>query len=377
MNTLARQKILIIGGGFSGMAAAIELRKKGADVDLVEIDPEWRNYGAGISLGGATLRAFRQLGMLDAFVDQGSAHDGLALRLPHGPQIAEIPTPRIAGSDVPGGGAIMRPVLAQILVNATRAAGTKVRLGCSFASLQPDADGVDVTFTNGDRQRYDLVIGADGLYSKVRDAVFPDAPKPRYSGQGVWRAVVPRPPEIKSAVMWIGPKIKPGVNPVSKKEMYLFITEPRPTNDHIDPAIFVDHVRSLLADFPAPELQTIRAELGAQSRLVYRPLEGLLLPRPWSRGRVVLIGDAVHATTPHLASGACIGIEDALVLADEMGRHADLLAALSAFEERRWERCRMVVENSGRLGEIEITGGDKEEHARIMRESMAALAKPI
>lgn len=377
MNTLARQKILIIGGGFSGMAAAIELRKKGADVDLVEIDPEWRNYGAGISLGGATLRAFRQLGMLDAFVDQGSAHDGLALRLPHGPQIAEIPTPRIAGSDVPGGGAIMRPVLAQILVNATRAAGTKVRLGCSFESLQPDADGVDVTFTNGDRQRYDLVIGADGLYSKVRDAVFPDAPKPRYSGQGVWRAVVPRPPEIKSAVMWIGPKIKPGVNPVSKKEMYLFITEPRPTNDHIDPATFVDHVRSLLADFPAPELQTIRAELGPQSRLVYRPLEGLLLPRPWSRGRVVLIGDAVHATTPHLASGACIGIEDALVLADEMGRHADLLAALSAFEERRWERCRMVVENSGRLGEIEITGGDKEEHARIMRESMAALAKPI
>lgn len=377
MNTLARQKILIIGGGFSGMAAAIELRKKGADVDLVEIDPEWRNYGAGISLGGATLRAFRQLGMLDAFVDQGSAHDGLALRLPHGPQIAEIPTPRIAGSDVPGGGAIMRPVLAQILVNATRAAGTKVRLGCSFASLQPDADGVDVTFTNGDRQRYDLVIGADGLYSKVRDAVFPDAPKPRYSGQGVWRAVVPRPPEIKSAVMWIGPKIKPGVNPVSKKEMYLFITEPRPTNDHIDPATFVDHVRSLLADFQAPELQTIRAELGPQSRLVYRPLEGLLLPRPWSRGRVVLIGDAVHATTPHLASGACIGIEDALVLADEMGRHADLLAALSAFEERRWERCRMVVENSARLGEIEIAGGDKEEHARIMRESMAALAKPI
>lgn len=377
MNTMASRKILIIGGGFSGMSAAIELRKKGADVDLVEIDPEWRNYGAGISLGGATLRAFRQLGILNAFLERGSAHDGVALRLPHGLQIGEIPTPGVAGPDVPGGGAIMRPVLAQILVDATRAAGTKVRLGCSFASLRQDADGVDVTFTNGDQQRYDLVIGADGLYSKVRNAVFPDAPKPRYSGQGVWRAVVPRPPEIKSAVMWIGPKVKPGVNPVSKTEMYLFITEPRPTNEHIDPATFVDHVRSLLADFPAPELQTIRAELGPQSRLVYRPLEGLLLPRPWSRGRIVLIGDAVHATTPHLASGACIGIEDALVLAEEMGRHTDLSAALAAFEERRWERCRMVVENSGRLGDIEITGGDKEEHARIMRESMTALAKPI
>lgn len=371
------KKILIIGGGFSGMAAAIELRKKGAEVDLVEIDPEWRNYGAGISLAGPTLRAFRQLGILEAFLEHGSAHDGVSLRLPHGLQVGEIPTPRVAGPDVPGGGAIMRPVLAQILVAATRAAGTKVRLGCSFASLQQDAQGVDVTFTNGDPQRYDLVVGADGLNSKVRDAVFPDAPKPRYSGQGVWRAVVPRPPEINNAVMWIGPKVKPGVNPMSKNEMYLFVTEPRPTNDHIDPATFIDHVRSLLADFPAAELQKISAELGAHSQVVYRPLEQLLLPRPWFRGRVVLIGDAVHATTPHLASGACIGIEDALVLADEIGRDAsDLPAALAAFEERRWERCRMVVENSGRLGEIEIGGGDKEEHARIMRESMTTLLQP-
>lgn len=377
MKPMAPQKILIIGGGFSGMSAAIELRKKGAEVDLVEIDPEWRNYGAGISLAGPTLRAFGQLGILEAFLAQGSAHDTVGLRSPHGLQVAEIPTPRVAGPDVPGGGAILRPVLARILVDATRAAGTKVRLGCSFASLRQDAEGVDVEFTNGDQQRYDLVVGADGLYSKVRHAVFPDAPKPKYSGQGVWRAVVPRPPEIKSAVMWIGPRVKPGVNPVSKNEMYLFITEPRPTNDHLDPATFIDHVQALLADFPAPELQTIRAELGPHSRLVYRPLEQLLLPRPWSRGRVVLIGDAVHATTPHLASGACIGIEDALVLADEIGRNADLPAALAAFEERRWERCRMVVENSGRLGEIEIAGGDKEEHGRIMRESMAALLNPI
>jgi 2-polyprenyl-6-methoxyphenol hydroxylase-like FAD-dependent oxidoreductase len=323
------------------------------------------------------LRAFRTLGILDVFLEHGSAHDGVSLRLPHGVEVGEIPTPRIAGPDVAGGGAIMRPVLAQILVDATRAAGTKVRLGCSITSLVQDVGGVDVVLTNGERQRYDLVIGADGLYSKIRDAVFPDAPKPRYSGQGVWRAVVPRPPEIKNAVMWLGPKVKPGVNPVSKTEMYLFITEPRPTNDHIDPATFVEHVQSMLADFPAPELQTIRAELGPQSRVVYRPLEGLLLQRPWYQGRVVLIGDAVHATTPHLASGACIGIEDALVLAEELGRHADLPTALEAFVERRWERCRMVVENSGRLGEIEIVGGDKEEHSRIMRESMAALADPI
>lgn len=370
-------RILIIGGGFSGMAAAIQLRRQGAEVDLVEIDPGWRSYGAGISLGGATLRAFRTLGILDAFLAQGNAADGVQLCLPNGPRVAELPTPRIAGPDVPGGGAIMRPVLARILADATRASGANVRLGCTFTAIEQDAEGVEVAFTDGSRQRYDLVIGADGLYSQVREAVFPQAPKPRYSGQAVWRAVLPRPPEIDTCVMWMGPRVKPGVNPVSKTEMYLFVTEPRPSNDHVDPATFADHLRGLLADFSAPALQAIRAQIGPDSQIVYRPLEGLLMPRPWFSGRVVLIGDTVHATTPHLASGACIGIEDALVLAEELAREVPLVAALAAFEQRRWERCRMVVQNSARLGEIEVAGGDKEEHGRIMRESLMALAQPI
>ena len=373
----AAQRILIIGGGFSGMAAAIQLRKQGAEVDLVEIDPGWRSYGAGISLGGATLRAFRELGILDTFLSEGYAADGVNLCLPHGPQVATVPTPRMAGEGVPGGGAIMRPVLARIMADATRASGTHVHLGCTFTQIEQDAEGVDVSFTDGQRRRYDLVIGADGLYSKTRQAVFPNAPTPQYSGQAVWRAVLPRPPEIETITMWMGPKIKPGVNPVSQTEMYLFVTEPRPTNDHVDPATFVDHLRGLLAEFPAPVLRAIREQIGPDSQIVYRPLESLLVPQPWFQNRVVLIGDAVHATTPHLASGACIGIEDALVLAEEMGRGANAQQALTAFSERRWERCRMVVENSARLGEIEITGGDKEEHGRIMRESMMALAQPI
>jgi 2-polyprenyl-6-methoxyphenol hydroxylase-like FAD-dependent oxidoreductase len=371
------KRILIVGGGFSGMAAAIELCKQGIDVDLVEIDPGWRSYGAGISLGGATLRAFRQLGILDAFLEHGSAADGVRICLPHGPQVAEVPTPRLAGSDVPGGGAIMRPVLARILADATRASGTNVRLGCTFTTIEQDAEGVEVVFTDGTRQRYDLVIGADGLYSKVREAVFPDAPRPQYSGQAVWRAVLPRPPEIDTCVIWMGPRIKPGVNPVSRTEMYLFVTEPRPTNDHVDPATFSSRLRDLLADFPNPVVQAIREQIGPDSSIVFRPLEGLLMQRPWFKGRVVMIGDTVHATTPHLASGACIGIEDALVLAEEVGRAPQITDALDAFQQRRWERCRMVVENSARLGEIEIAGGDKAEHAQIMRDSLMALAQPI
>jgi len=373
----AAQRVLIIGGGFSGMSAAIELRKRGVEVDIVEIDPGWRSYGAGISLGGATLRAFGTLGILDEFMRRGAAFDGVDVGLGNGTHLATLPTPRVAGADIPGGGSIMRPVLAAILAEATRASGANVRLGCTFTAIGQDEDGVDVGFSDGSSGRYDLVIGADGLYSKVRDTVFPDAPKPRYSGQGVWRAVLPRPVEVTRAAMWLGPKIKAGVSPVSATEIYLYVTEDRVENTFIDPAEFLPRLKALLAPFQVPVIQAIRERLDATSQVIYRPLEGLLLRRPWYRGRVVLIGDTAHATTPHLASGACIGIEDALVLAEELEKAADVQGALAAFQERRWERCRMVVENSSRLGDIEIAGGDKAEHGQIMRESLMALARPI
>ncbi|SAK52434.1 salicylate 1-monooxygenase [Caballeronia glebae] len=373
--------MLVVGGGFSGMSAALEFSKRGVAVDLVEIDPGWRSYGAGISLGGATLRAFRTLGVLDAFLATGYAADGVNVFRADGAPIGALPTPRIAGEDVPGGGAIMRPALAAILAQATRASGTHVRLGCTVDSWTEDAQGIEVSFSDGTTSRYDLLVGADGLYSTMRSRTFPNAPKPAYSGQGVWRALFERPAEIATASMWVGEGLKVGVNPVSQRLMYLFLTENRPSNDHVDPENFVAELRDLLGAFGAAEVKALRDRLGEHSQIVYRPLESLLMPRPWYAGRVVLIGDATHATTPHMASGACIGIEDAIVLAEECTREdARTLALadrLARFDARRWERCRMVVENSRRLGQIEIEGGDHMEHARIMRETLLALAAPV
>ncbi|HEU4460046.1 MAG TPA: FAD-dependent oxidoreductase [Methylibium sp.] len=371
------RKAAVIGGGFSGMSAAIELARRDVQVDLIESDAGWRSYGAGISLGGATLRALRTLGILDDFLREGAASDGVDLRAPHGAPIGELPTPRVAGPDVPGGGAILRPTLAKIMSQATRRAGVEVRLGCSFATLAQDAEGCEVVCADGQRERYDLVVGADGLHSAVRAQLFPEAPQPAYAGQGVWRAVLPRPAEITRCRMWMGGATKPGVNPVSATQMYLFVTEHRPRNERIPPEQQPAMLRELLAPFPDPLLQALRAQIDEHAQVIYRPLESLLLPRPWHRGRAVLIGDAVHATTPHLASGACIGIEDGIVLAEELGRAESVEAGLAAFQARRWERCRMVVENSGRLGAIEIAHGDKAEHAQLMRESLVALAEPI
>ncbi len=214
----------------------------------------------------------------------------------------------------------MRPALAAILAQATRASGANVRLGATFERLEDLGETVRATLKDGTVADYDLVIGADGLNSLTREAIFPVAPKPRYVGQAVWRAVAPRPAEIERATMWIGHKVKVGLNPVSRDAMYMFVTEDRPGNERVDPSQFVSRLSELLAGFPSPLIQAVRANLGESSNIVFRPLDWLLLPRPWSKGRVVLIGDAVHATTPHLASGACIGIEDAIVLAEEFDR---------------------------------------------------------
>lgn len=370
-------KVLIVGGGFSGMAAAIELQKRGVDVHLVEIDKDWRSYGAGISLGGPTLRIFRTLGILDEFLERGYAADGVDVFDPAGNLLAKLPTPRLAGDDVPAAGAIMRPVLAAILARAVRAAGVKVTLGHTFVSVTQDADGATVTLTDGSADRYDLVVGADGQFSKMRETFFPDAPKPKYTGQCVWRAVVDTPAGIEHTTMWVGQNVKVGVNPVSKTQSYVFITADEPTKQRFGENEYLERFKKLLEQFIAPLVVALRSGLSERNAIVYRPLEALILPLPWHRGRIVLIGDAVHATTPHLASGACIGLEDAVVLAEELERERDLDAALTAFGARRWERCRMVVENSVRLGEIEIMNGDKREHAAIMRESMIALAGPI
>ncbi len=366
---------LIVGGGIGGMSAAVRLRQAGVAVELVEIDPAWRVYGAGITITGPTLRAFRTLGILDEVREQGAFIERIRLIRYDGVPVGEVQLPPLEAG-LPISGAIMRPILHRILSQRTLASGAAVRLGISVAGLRQEADGVEVDFDDGSSGRYDLVIGADGLNSRIRTLVMPDAPKPTFTGQGCWRVLAPRPHDLVSGEFYVGLPVRAGINPCSATQVYLFVLTRMEPNSFVRPEDQIGMLREFLAPFGG-HVGDIRDSLGEESSLVYRPLDALLLDLPWHVGRVVLLGDAVHATTPHLASGAGMAVEDAVVLAEELERGDDVATALARFENRRWERCRLVVQNSVRLGQMEMAGEDPHAHARLFEATTKALAQPI
>ena len=368
-------KVLVVGGGVGGMSAALALARKGVQVELADADPHWRAYGAGISVTGLSLRAFADLGILDEVREKGFVGGGIRLRRPDGGVIMETPPIAADAPPVARSGGIMRPVLHEIMSASVRQAGVRVTLGAEITDFAQVPDGVDVTFPGGRQERFDLVVGADGIFSKTRQALFPGAPQPRFTGQGCWRIVADRPAEVDRAEIWLGGPVKLGFNPVSEGKMYAFILEHVPDNPWYAPEEQLPHVAELLAPYGG-YVAAVRDGLGQTSLVNYRPLECLLLPVPWHRGRIVMIGDAVHATTPHMASGAGMAVEDGLVLADELAKHGRVAEALAAFTQRRFDRARMVVENSVRIGEIEMAGGDQMDANAMLGDTMHKLQQP-
>lgn len=368
-------RALVVGGGVGGMSAALALARRGVEVELADADPHWRSYGAGISVTGLSLRAFDDLGILDDVRERGFVGGGIRLRGVDGSAIMETPAMSADAPPIARSGGIMRPVLHEIMSERVRAAGVRVTLGAEITDFEQEDAGVRVVFPDGRAERFDLVVAADGIFSKTRDRLFPNAPRPRFTGQGCWRIVADRPPEVDRAEMWLGGPVKLGFNPVSQHKMYAFILEHVPDNPWYAPEEQLAHVAELLTPYGG-YVAAVRASLGEASLVNYRPLECLMLSAPWHVGRIVMIGDAVHATTPHMASGAGMAVEDGLVLADELARHEPVSEALVAFTERRFERARMVVENSVRIGEIEMSGGNQMDANAMLGDTMHKLHQP-
>jgi 2-polyprenyl-6-methoxyphenol hydroxylase-like FAD-dependent oxidoreductase len=372
------QKVLVVGGGIGGLSTAIALRRRGVAVDVVELNPKWDVYGVGIIQPSNALRALATLGLADAAVAQGHGMEGSKLLTSDGHLIHDQPAPRLAGPEFPPMNGITRPRLHAIFTEAVLAAGAEVRLGETVTQIDQDADGVHVVFSDGTTGDYDLLVGADGINSRTREMVFDPELVPEFTGQVCWRYNVPRPPEVTELWMFLGSNGKAGFCPLSDELMYvLYIEEPPPGDIWVKPAGSAALLRERIAEFGGLMGQMRDRYILDDDAVVYRPVERVFLEGDWYRGRVVLLGDAAHATSPHVGQGAAMAIEDAVVLAEELATDDPVDQALARWNARRQPRARSIYDISRQIQELELAHDMGPANGELIAQSMIVTAEPI
>ncbi len=369
-------KVLIVGGGIAGLSLAIALRNRNIAVEIVEIKKVWTVYGVGIIQQCNVVRAMAQLGILQRYLAASFSFDCVGVYTPDGKRVAMIPGRRLAGPEYPANLGISRLKLHEVLSHEAQTCGAKVFTGVTVDSLQESGSGVHVRFTDGRESDFDIVVGADGIFSRIRTMEFPDAPQPRYTGQAVWRYNFRRPPEIDHLATFRGNKVNVGLVPLSQDLMYMFVTTMEPGNPKMPPEKLDVLMRNRLAGFGGM-VADVAAQIDDASQVVYKPMEVVLVPAPWYRGRVVIIGDAAHSTTPHLGQGAGMAIEDAIVLAEELDTDRPVSQQLAAFMQRRYDRCKFVVDSSLRIGEWEMHPEQPLDYIALVNEMFEVTAQPI
>lgn len=352
----AVNSVLVVGAGAAGTAAAIVLAEAGVAVEVAELKPDVTALGSGITLQGNALRAMRRLGVWDAAREQGYCFDTLGIRAPDpaGTLVMEIPDARLGGPDLPATMGMYRPDLARLLVGRCAAVGVTFRYGTTVDKLASDESGVDVAFSDGTSGRYDLVVGADGIRSHVRDLLGVDAGT-RSFGMGILRAFTPRPESVtRTDLYYGGPSYIAGYCPTGEDSLYCYIVEAAQDRSGQSQAEMLADFRALSQAYHGP-WDEIREVLTDPASVLYTRFETHMLPAPWNRGRVVLVGDAAHTCPPTLAQGAAMAFEDGVVLGEMLVSAGAVDDAFwQSFAERRVARAGTVVELSNTLAQWQL-----------------------
>jgi 2-polyprenyl-6-methoxyphenol hydroxylase-like FAD-dependent oxidoreductase len=374
------QRVLVVGGGIGGLATTIALRQRDIDVHLVELNPKWDVYGVGIIQPGNALRALAALGVADQAIAAGFPMQGSALFTADGHLLHDQPAPpRLAGPEFPPMNGITRPLLHEILVDAVRASGAQITLGHTVRRMDQLADAVEVTLTDDSTGRYDLVVGADGIHSTIREMLFGPEPQPSFTGQVCWRYNVPRPAEVDKLQMYLGHEGKAGLVPMTQELMYLLLIEEPPAGQpvRLEQEGLAATLRERLASFGALIGEVRDTYITDDAAVVYRPVDRVFLAEPWFKGRALILGDAAHATSPHVGQGAAMALEDAIVLAEELAADGALPDALARWYERRAPRAKYVYDVSREIQELELAHDNSPRSGELTAQSMIRTAEPV
>lgn len=341
-------RLLIVGAGIGGLVFARALERAGIEAIVFERAPAFAPVGAGILVQTGALLALRTLGGLDEAV-AASGHEvtrGLGLT-PSGKVLQATPMGFLKEACGAGVVAIHRARLHEVLAGALER--TPVHFGKQCSGFEQDDTGVSVHFADGTSERGTLLVGADGLHSVVRRTLLGDSPL-RYAGYTSWRGIAPRVPgvdDVGAAEIW-GRGLRFGFVPVSASEAYWFAVANAPEGGRDDDAHAF--VSERFANFCEPAPALIAAT--PKERVFRTDIHDRVPVASWSRGRVTLLGDAAHPTTPNLGQGGCMAIEDAVTLAHLLSTAGDHAAAFAEYERRRVAKTTKIVNASYSFGRI-------------------------
>lgn len=334
------ERILIAGGGIAGLTLATALRQRGFTAELAERSQEWQTVGAGIAVQPNGVRVLRALGMGSAIEEAGTIIRHWDFCDQQGTVLCETNLEALWGEVGPFFG-IARAALQRVLREG--AAAVPTRLGISISSLAQDERRVRVAFSDGSMGDYDLVVGADGLASTVRKLIGSLA-SPLYTGQMVWRSLAPiRPRGLTRLQFLLGEGCFFGLCPIGNGQTYGFgnMTMPR-FHDPVEGRL--TRLRERFAAF-GDVVQDYLASLTSDEQIHCSPVEWVE-QEEWLTGRVVLIGDAAHASVPMMGQGGCQAMEDALVLAEVLRAEDSVEGALETYVSRRRPRVGWVQQQS-------------------------------
>lgn len=327
-------RILIVGAGIAGLATHRALSQRGFQARIVDRNNFAGVGGAALFLPGNGVRALGELGLRDALMD--ASHPIAYQRFfdETGRLLNEIDANafwrHVAPCRTMKRSALwdlLKESLGNDIIQHRRIAGISSSNYCSR-----------VLFQDGEVEEFDLVIGADGVNSTVRASVFPEAAAPSYVGNVCWRFIVPNTCNVEQWTVMLGTRNSILAKPISPTDVYVYADI---SADEADRATYSSStpLKPLFQDIAGPLYQLL--ELSAQARVHYSELVSLQLNR-WCRNRVVLVGDAAHASPPSMAQGASMAVEDALVLADELAEALCVDTALIRYEARRKPRVEWV-----------------------------------
>jgi len=341
---MEKQHITIIGGGIAGLTTAIALKRIGHTVSVFEAAPHLRPVGAGISLGPNAINAFAALDLKQALLGRGRLVRTLHILDHRGGILTRTQVPSDLG---PGVLCIHRADLHAFLLEQLDP--KELHTDRRVASLVQDHEGVTVRFTDGGEHHAALLIAADGIRSAVRRCVLPRV-QPRYAGYAAWRGVVHLPGMGDIASETWGPRGRFGIVPLADDHVYWFATSNALENDARFAAFRIADLQRHFAGYHT----TVRQVLAHASdeHLIQGGIHDLPPLEHFAHGRVLLIGDAAHATTPNMGQGACQAIEDAVLLAHYLHNTPDATTAFRAFEQDRMPRTSWVVRNSRTIGGV-------------------------